>query len=109
MDQAIEYANAHAGDDAIMEETGNGLNYQFRGASTDANGNLVQRIGRVQWAFARLMLPRDSGDASDGRSVTAHSALKRRCLRKKVGAERVGFEPAKERRPLTRNWGPCNC
>lgn len=47
MDQAIEYATQHAGDDGVLEETGSGLNYQFRGTSTKANGDLEQRIGRL--------------------------------------------------------------
>jgi RHS repeat-associated protein len=46
MDQAISDAITHVGPDAIMEETGNGLNYQFRSSLVDKTGNIVTRIGR---------------------------------------------------------------
>jgi RHS repeat-associated protein len=47
MDEAVDQAADHAGSDAIMETTGNGKNFQFRGTSTDSDGNLVQKISRL--------------------------------------------------------------
>ncbi len=47
MDEAIDRAVDHAGPEGVMETTGNGLNYQFRGMNTDEDGNLIARIGRL--------------------------------------------------------------
>jgi hypothetical protein len=60
MDDAIGDAVQHAGDNGVLEETGNGLNYQFRGTSTNANGDLVQNIGRLD------VNPLDSHVATNG-------------------------------------------
>lgn len=47
MDEAIDRAVDHAGPEGVMETTGNGLNYQFRGMKTDEDGNLIARIARI--------------------------------------------------------------
>jgi hypothetical protein len=46
MDAAVARAASHVGPDGFMETTGNGLNYQFRSMATDANGNVIARMGR---------------------------------------------------------------
>ena len=47
MDEAVSRAVDHADPEGVMETTGNGLNYQFRGMETDDDGNTIARIGRL--------------------------------------------------------------
>ncbi len=60
MDEAVERAVDHAGPEGVMETTGNGLNYQFRGMETDDDGNTIARIGRLD------VNPSDSHVAQNG-------------------------------------------
>ena len=46
MDLAIEQSINHVGGNAIMETTGNGLNFQFRSTTINALGEVETRIGR---------------------------------------------------------------
>lgn len=46
MDAAIQRAVNHVGKNAIMETTGNGMNFQFRSATINALGQVETRIGR---------------------------------------------------------------
>lgn len=47
MDEAIDKAVDHAGSNGIMEKTGRGTNFQFRTTTTNASGETISRIGRL--------------------------------------------------------------
>ncbi len=70
MDEAIELAADHAGPEGVMETTGNGLNYQFRGMDTDEDGNPVARIGRLD------VNPADSHVAQNGPHLNLETQVK---------------------------------
>jgi len=60
MNTAVDLAADHVGDGAIMEETGSGLNYQFRNTYINEDGDEVSLIGRFD------INPEDSHVIDDG-------------------------------------------
>jgi RHS repeat-associated protein len=92
MDEAIEQGVKHVGGDGIMEVTGKGTNFQFRGMVKNASGQVETRVARFD------INPADSHVQKLGPHLN---------LQTFIGKKEVGIDPHTPIDPSTIRKGDC--
>jgi RHS repeat-associated protein len=82
MTEAVDVGAAHTGG-GVMEETGKGMNYQFRNTTTDQSGNTVSKMGRFD------VNPSDPHVQAD----SAHLNLETQVNGAKVSNQHIPIDP----------------